>query len=418
MNIKSVVPGSTELRKYLSDILSEHFGFSEPIHEFVLQHYFPETDSVKKINISVLSDEDVLKILETFDQVPDALYYITDKDGNILSDSNSLTHLREVQCTDKSGGLAVFAAFGLQIYYLFNEKGEYILGPCHDLSLGLNFTLESRDSGDWALWQYFCYKNNKLEYLDSGGFSMLDFFPYSYEGENTQILKEASAFEKDNEEFVSNIILQEPISILYASERLKHDKVFLKKILSTSEFEYNSIFPYLSIGLREDPEIFSIVGITEKSYHKTFINIDECSKMKNDHLLLEILENNPFLYPHFPAKFRYDKEIVFRAVKRNGNLLEYVSEQLRSDMELVLTAVQNDGSALQYADETLRSDKEIVKAAILKNPANIKFASDIVKNDKDFINEIFRLHPESFSYLASELNKINNWDDIDENLPF
>jgi len=383
MNIISIVPGPIELRKYLEEIMHDNHGFAEEIRSYVMQNYFSDVDSVYEIDISILSNQNVLETLEIFNQVPQELFFIADKNGNKLTDRYDLTNLIEMQCNEQ-GGLAIFQSFNLQIYFLYNERGESLIGACNDLSLGLEFTVESRGSRDWALWEYYCYKNNELVHINSGDFiSSLDYFPYSLVVDH--LLKNASDFDKDNNDYVTQAIIDAPISVIYASKRLQNDKVFLKRVLSKSEKSSRNIFPYLSIELREDPEIYSLVGITENDFEKTVFNSDDYSKMKNEKLLLKILENNSSLLQYFPEKFKSSKDVVLNAVKKSGFALEFASDELKRDKDVVISAINNQGSSLGFASDELKRDKDVVISAVKNSGYALRFASDELKADKEVV---------------------------------
>lgn len=63
------------------------------------------------------------------------------------------------------------------------------------------------------------------------------------------------------------------------------------------------------------------------------------------------------------AALRADKEIVMKAVTKDGLALQFAGEDLQLDREVVTAAVQSNKLALQYAHEELRRDADIRLAA-------------------------------------------------------
>ena len=63
--------------------------------------------------------------------------------------------------------------------------------------------------------------------------------------------------------------------------------------------------------------------------------------------------------------------------------LQYASERLRNDKELVWNAVKENGEAFQFASPKLRSDKTIIATALLKgNTLVTSYVSDAMRNSE------------------------------------
>ena len=73
-----------------------------------------------------------------------------------------------------------------------------------------------------------------------------------------------------------------------------------------------------------------------------------------------------------------------KAVKEDGNALEYADESLKKDKEIVMAAVKQGGHALEYADESLKKNKEIVMAAVKQDSLALDFADESLQKDKEF----------------------------------
>jgi len=357
MEIIEIKAGPKELRLYLNDILNEQYVFCSNVAEYIKKHYFLDFESIDSIRIADLKDEEVLAVLDEFDLTPESLFYIKDDSGNLLSNYHSLTKLNDKQVNEKNEGIFVFQAFRLQIYYLFNEKGQEILGPCSDLNLGLNFTIECRGV-DQCFFEYYSYYEGRLEFVRLGDNFRQRFFPYK--DEYDLVLNNATTIDKDNEEFVTAASLNCPLNFLYASERLQRNKPFIIEILK-KEGKEKSIFPYLPIWLREDREIYSILEITDDQFNETIFNIYDYSKLKNEELVLCILN-------------------------KSGSALEYLSDEFKARRDMVSLAVKSSGFAIRFAGEQLRTDKEIVCNAVKTNSQLIIFASKELQKDKDVLS--------------------------------
>ena len=56
-----------------------------------------------------------------------------------------------------------------------------------------------------------------------------------------------------------------------------------------------------------------------------------------------------------------NKDVVFKAVSKNGESLMFASAELKNDKEVVLAAVRKHGSSLEYASQKLKNNKDFIK---------------------------------------------------------
>lgn len=82
-----------------------------------------------------------------------------------------------------------------------------------------------------------------------------------------------------------------------------------------------------------------------------------------------------------------DRELMLKAVKKDGQLLYYASKELRDDKEVVLAAVSNKGIIIKYASKRLREDEEVVKAALENNKASEIYISEELRKKLEEENE-------------------------------
>ena len=82
--------------------------------------------------------------------------------------------------------------------------------------------------------------------------------------------------------------------------------------------------------------------------------------------------------PEFLMALRADREVVLKAIARNGAALQHASAALRADHEVVLAAIAENPTALGYAD------REVVLQAVQRNPQSLDFAAPSVTCCSDF----------------------------------
>ena len=88
--------------------------------------------------------------------------------------------------------------------------------------------------------------------------------------------------------------------------------------------------------------------------------------------------------PVFLMALRADREVVLKAIARNGAALQHASAALRADHEVVLAAIAENPTALGYASMELRADREVVLQAVQRNPQSLDFAAPSVTCCSDF----------------------------------
>ena len=173
---------------------------------------------------------------------------------------------------------------------------------------------------------------------------------------------------------------------------LKYDSDILIKLLINDEtlnyFE-DVIKISILLNLNEDTCI-SVIFIDKKILYclnnENGIYIldfywDKYSKLLNT--IIEFYENESY---NLIMNISY-KDLVLKAIKKNGLALEYASVNLQNDKEVVLKAIKQNEFALEYASVNLQNDKEVVLKAIKQNEFVLKYASINLQNDKEFIIE-------------------------------
>ena len=101
-------------------------------------------------------------------------------------------------------------------------------------------------------------------------------------------------------------------------------------------------------------------------------------------ITLRAVQQNGLALQFARAPVRYVAQVLFAAVRQNGNALMYVayhSDDIRYG--LVMEAVKNKGGALRWAEAIEQDDREIVRAAVTDDGSAIEFASPRLQADPE-----------------------------------
>ena len=118
-------------------------------------------------------------------------------------------------------------------------------------------------------------------------------------------------------------------------------------------------------------------------YKKDSYDIIMNSSYKN--LILKAVIKDGITLLYADKILKNDKEVVLEAVKQNGYALQYVNNDLQNDKEVVLEAVKQNGYALQYVNNNLQNDKEIILEAVKQNKYALQYVNIDLHNDKEII---------------------------------
>jgi tetratricopeptide (TPR) repeat protein len=185
---------------------------------------------------------------------------------------------------------------------------------------------------------------------------------------------------QDDEEVVLEAIKQCPLSIRFASDRLKDTKSVALDAVGRN----GTVLRFLQ-NWSKDPDIVALAVKTTpkslkfaspdlkrmpemilKSVKATSLSFrSNCpSSLRDDkEFMLNVIKIAPNHLRFASGNLRNDKDICLAAVERNGKCLEYVSDAMRSNRQVVITAMEQDRLAYSFADSTLQSDREILMLA-------------------------------------------------------
>ena len=107
--------------------------------------------------------------------------------------------------------------------------------------------------------------------------------------------------------------------------------------------------------------------------------------MTNREIVMKAVSKDGYSLQYASQELRSDREIVMAAVSENPYSLQYASEELRSDREIVMTAGIRFGNTLEYALGACLGDREIVMKAVSKNGKLLRFASEELRSDREIV---------------------------------
>ncbi|EFC48134.1 predicted protein [Naegleria gruberi] len=190
------------------------------------------------------------------------------------------------------------------------------------------------------------------------------------------------------------------IGLLDFRERLSttKDRDFIMKLLD-SKSEFIQI-DHLPEEFRKDKEV-----------------IMKLNRLVLDHLPEELLHDrdvinklldlNSHIHDHDWSKviplIKDDKELMLKAIRKQGECIKFASEKLRNKKAVVLMAVKSNPLALQFVEEKFKNDKSIVSKAVKLNGAALKFASDTFKSDPEIVMQAVNSNPYSIAHATDNL---------------
>mmetsp|Transcript_39552 Transcript_39552/g.93113 ORF Transcript_39552/g.93113 Transcript_39552/m.93113 type:complete len:302 (-) Transcript_39552:312-1217(-) len=166
----------------------------------------------------------------------------------------------------------------------------------------------------------------------------------------------------------------------YASEELRADRA----VVEVAVAKHGGALGYASDALRAD-----------KSIVLTAVNVNglalACAseELRADReVVLVAVANHGTALLYAADGLRADKDVVTTAVRAaRGSALQYACEELRADEELLLAAVAQDAGSFMCAPEGMRCQRDLAKAALRRNAEVVRFLSSDLLSDGDFREE-------------------------------
>lgn len=440
-NIKRVKSDINYLRAYLFQLMNDDFRFSESCRgEF----------ETKNKNIEELSEIEIFEFLRNefeISRIPlestnyIEFYHFNDIDCNLdfTNYPELFTDIRQISFDQ--GGLVVFELYGTQIYKLFNSKGQYITGPCHDLDILINGKFIRRDSdnsGGFHLSKYnlltdSVYHINSFSDFGDEAFEFLstdtrDRLQIEIGKLGTDRIENFNVPKSKND---AKLILQESNCNWITSPELvryyEKDKELALLAVSREPLAYS----LLSSELMLDESIQKVLCLSTnwnllfyiKEWNLVIENIltlDElCIVIKNNRNLLSVLSNN----------FLSNVECILAAMNNEVSNIKFADDLLKKDSGFALTVLKLYGEALEYLDESIKDNKEIVLEAVKNNYTAFEYCSESLRKNEDFICEAYKLNHNIMHFIddktikqSKRLQDLNidykSREDDEDDLPF
>lgn len=158
----------------------------------------------------------------------------------------------------------------------------------------------------------------------------------------------------DDREIVLEAVNQDGRAYASASARLKNDKEIC---LAAIEQNYEAYF-FAPKVLQNDKEVILAAAEKFEFIYAYYLKYDD-----HQDFLLEVLKlRGPEFLSGLPNNLKTKKDFILKAVKINGEALEFASYGLRNNKEVVLEAVKKSKNALEFATSKLRKDPDILAA--------------------------------------------------------
>lgn len=440
-NIKRVKSDINYLRAYLFQLMNDDFRFSESCRE--------EFETKNK-NIEELSEIEIFEFLRNefeISRIPlentnyIEFYHFNDIDCNLdfTNYPELFTDIRQISFDQ--GGLVVFELYGTQIYKLFNSKGQYITGPCHDLDILINGKFIRRDSDNSGGFHLSKYNLLTDSVFHINSFS--DFGDEAFEFLSTDSRDRlqieigklgTDRIENFNEPKSKNdakLILQESNCNWITSPELvryyEKDKELALLAVSREPLAYS----LLSSELMLDESIQKVLCLSTnwnllfyiKEWNLVIENIltlDElCIVIKNNRNVLSVLSNN----------FLSNTECIWAALGNEVSNIKLADDSLKRDRKFAVEVLKLYGEALEYLDESIKENKEIVFEAVKNNYNAFQYCSESLRRDEEFICEVYKLNHNIMHFIddktimqSKRLQDLNidykSREDDEDDLPF
>lgn len=126
--------------------------------------------------------------------------------------------------------------------------------------------------------------------------------------------------------------------------------------------------------------------------------------ISNENALIEIIEQNPWIYEHLNDNVKSNREIAKAALLEDGALLEFAPDCITDDKELVCVALESD-YVFKYASYRLQHDKEVIMYAIEQGRVFMDELDEEFMEDLEILYKVVQCLPHYFTYFAKELRE-------------
>jgi len=209
------------------------------------------------------------------------------------------------------------------------------------------------------------------------------------------------------------IILQNPILALQASDKIKSDKNFLLQLIEiqkeTKLFRgYIGLLGVFSENLRNDKEIAKIA--IESALPDAFDDISD--KLKNDYDILKLALSKGIGIDFFSqSSHKDDVDLGILAIKNSiYQNYELFSDSLRGNKEIALLAVETKANNIMFLPLNLRNDPDIfIKSLKTLSEYDVdkvgQFIGEQLRENKEFFINMISAQSNFYKYISENLKK-------------
>ncbi len=199
---------------------------------------------------------------------------------------------------------------------------------------------------------YYAFENASAKLRDDEGMVKLATEKYGY-----QKLEYASSRLRSDYNFMQEQIWKEPHAFQYASPVLKNDEVLAAKAVSHD----CRMFLQVSDRLKESKN-FQATAFNSAASHDYMM--ENLVNWTTKDLLMQVLDN---------------------PLVNLGNVVPYLRDEKKNDLDIITKAVKRDGRMLEFASQDLRDDEKLIDIATKQDYKNIRFIGDDTKKRIDTI---------------------------------
>lgn len=204
----------------------------------------------------------------------------------------------------------------------------------------------------------------------------------------------------DNENLILSVVKNYDKALSYASANLLHDHTFILKVMAI-----NGASLYYATADQKNDEGIVLTAVSENG--KSLKYASEALK-NNENIVLAAVSNYGNALKYASEKMRLNRNIVLAAAKKRCSV-QYIPLAFLNNDEEIISIILDRPSETKYSlnlgNETIRNNREIVMKAVRKNGLNLAFANPILQNDMELVKVAANEH-----FLALSYTQLNIFD--------
>ena len=207
----------------------------------------------------------------------------------------------------------------------------------------------------------------------------------------------------DNENLILSIVKNYNKALSYASANLLHDHTFILKVMAIN----GASLYYATADQKNDEEIV-LTAVSKNG--KSLKYASEAIK-NNENIVLAAVSNYGNALKYASEKMRLNRNIVLAAAKKRCSV-QYIPLAFLNNDEEIISIILDRPSETKYSlnlgNETIRNNREIVMKAVRKNGLNLAFANPILQNDMELVKVAANQNFLALSYTQLNLFEIKD----------